>query len=251
MAARSQDEAPEKYQTHFKAWIDAGLDPEGIKGSDRFRLSGPNGRAQDEAPEKYQTHFKAWIDAGLDPDGIEGLVRFEAERPGCAQDEAPEKYQTHFKAWIDAGLDPDGIEDLYKEVHEAIRADPLAQKKERSTPDEKKKWKAAKLTYDERKAALKARPPAPAGSCCGPACAATEHAPCLHSCQQGYDLRCRVKARLRSQQAYPVQLKVMKQKPASMYFMMMQERLAALAEAGEGAEGGDAEEEEEEEDEEE
>ena len=51
-------------------------------------------------------------------------------------------------------------------MHEAIRADPLAQKKERSTPDEKKKWKAAKLTYDERKAALKARPPAPAGSCC-------------------------------------------------------------------------------------
>ena len=78
-------------------------------------------------------------------------------RGGRAQDEAPEKYQTHFKAWIDAGLDPDGIEDLYKEVHEAIRADPLAQKKERSTPDEKKKWKAAKLTYDERKAALKAR----------------------------------------------------------------------------------------------
>ena len=47
-------------------------------------------------------------------------------------------------------------------MHEAIRADPLAQKKERSTPDEKKKWKATKLTYDERKAALKARAPFPA-----------------------------------------------------------------------------------------
>ncbi|KAK9838155.1 hypothetical protein WJX81_004978 [Elliptochloris bilobata] len=73
------------------------------------------------------------------------------------QDEAPEKYQTHFKAWIDAGLDPDGIEDLYKEVHEAIRADPMAKPKERTKPDEKKKWKAAKLTYDERKMALKHR----------------------------------------------------------------------------------------------
>ena len=30
---------------------------------------------QDEAPEKYQTHFKAWIDAGLDPDGIEDLYK--------------------------------------------------------------------------------------------------------------------------------------------------------------------------------
>ena len=128
-------------------------------------------------------------------------------RGGRVQDEAPEKYQTHFKAWIDAGLDPDGIEDLYKEVHEAIRADPLAQKKERSTPDEKKKWKAAKLTYDERKAALKARLFAPAGSCCGPGGIAWEHALCLHTCQQGLALRCRVKASFFGQEAPAARLR--------------------------------------------
>ena len=45
------------------------------------------------------------------------------------------------------------------QVHEAIRADPAPKPKERDAPSEKKKWKATKLTYEERKAALKVPPP--------------------------------------------------------------------------------------------
>lgn len=41
------------------------------------------------------------------------------------------------------------------QVHAAIRADPSAEKKERKKPSEPKKWKEAKLTYDERKEKLK------------------------------------------------------------------------------------------------
>ena len=43
------------------------------------------------------------------------------------------------------------------QAHEAIRADPGFEKKERSAPSDKKIWKPKKLTYDERKASLKVR----------------------------------------------------------------------------------------------
>jgi len=42
-------------------------------------------------------------------------------------------------------------------VHEKIREDPEPEKKERSKPDEATRWKTPKLTYDERKTALKVR----------------------------------------------------------------------------------------------
>ena len=42
------------------------------------------------------------------------------------------------------------------QVHEKIRENPIGEKKERSKPSEtQKKWKPTKLTYEERKAALK------------------------------------------------------------------------------------------------
>ena len=42
------------------------------------------------------------------------------------------------------------------QVHEKIRENPIGEKKERSKPSEaQKKWKPSKLTYEERKAALK------------------------------------------------------------------------------------------------
>ena len=44
-------------------------------------------------------------------------------------------------------------------MHEKIREDPEPEKKERSKPDEATRWKTPKLTYDERKAALKVRLP--------------------------------------------------------------------------------------------
>lgn len=50
------------------------------------------------------------------------------------QEEEPEKYQRQFKSYVDEGVDPEDLEDLYKEVHEAIRADPAHTKKERKKP---------------------------------------------------------------------------------------------------------------------
>ena len=46
---------------------------------------------------------------------------------------------------------------IARQVHEKIREDPEPEKKERSKPDEATRWKTPKLTYDERKAALKVR----------------------------------------------------------------------------------------------
>ncbi len=45
-------------------------------------------------------------------------------------------------------------------MHEAIRANPVAKKAERKKPAEAKRWKAVKLTYEERKTNLKVRGPA-------------------------------------------------------------------------------------------
>jgi large subunit ribosomal protein L5e len=42
-------------------------------------------------------------------------------------------------------------------VHEAIRAGPVTEKKARSKPAEAKNWQPVKLTYEQRKEALKAR----------------------------------------------------------------------------------------------
>jgi large subunit ribosomal protein L5e len=73
------------------------------------------------------------------------------------QEEDPEKYEKHFAKFVAAGIEGDDLEDLYKKVHAAIRENPAAEEKERKKPAETKRWKAVKLTYDERKAALKER----------------------------------------------------------------------------------------------
>lgn len=41
------------------------------------------------------------------------------------------------------------------QVHEAIRANPVSAPKARSKPADAKRWQPAKLTYEERKEALK------------------------------------------------------------------------------------------------
>jgi large subunit ribosomal protein L5e len=73
-------------------------------------------------------------------------------------EEDPEKYAAHFAEYLKAGYEPDDLEELYEGVHEAIRADPAAKKLEaKPKPTGSKKWKATKLTYDERKERLKAK----------------------------------------------------------------------------------------------
>ena len=51
------------------------------------------------------------------------------------------------------------MEDKYAEAHAAIRANPLAEKKARTkpAPGSAKQWHVRKLTYEQRKEALKER----------------------------------------------------------------------------------------------
>ncbi|KAL0322760.1 UNVERIFIED_CONTAM: 60S ribosomal protein L5 [Sesamum angustifolium] len=69
-------------------------------------------------------------------------------------EDEPEKYQSHFGLYVKKGLEPDNLEELYKKVHAAIRADPIAKKSGKQPPKEHKRYNLKKLTYEERKAKL-------------------------------------------------------------------------------------------------
>lgn len=73
------------------------------------------------------------------------------------EEEDPDKYKKHFSKYLEEGLDADSLEDMYRKVHEAIREDPSPQRKERTKPSEKKLWKPRKLSYEQKKANLKAK----------------------------------------------------------------------------------------------
>nr|CAG4648774.1 EOG090X09YS [Polyphemus pediculus] len=73
-------------------------------------------------------------------------------------DESEDNYKKQFSSFIKHGVVADNIENMYKKAHEAIRADPDLKK---STKDAskvtKKRWNAAKLTLEERKARVAAK----------------------------------------------------------------------------------------------
>jgi len=71
------------------------------------------------------------------------------------EEEEPEKYEKHFSQYVEEDISGEDLEDLYKEVHAAIRANPVHEKKERSADYEKKNFKEVRLTYDQRKENLK------------------------------------------------------------------------------------------------
>ena len=72
-------------------------------------------------------------------------------------EEDPEKYQTHFAEYLKAGIEPEGMEEMYESVHEAIRADPSATKKEKAAGGNGKQWKMRKMSYEQKKENLKAK----------------------------------------------------------------------------------------------
>lgn len=72
------------------------------------------------------------------------------------EEEDNQKYQEHFAKYIENDVAPDSLEELYESVHEKIREDPSPSEKKEFTPDKSFKNKA-KLTYDERKAAVEAK----------------------------------------------------------------------------------------------
>jgi large subunit ribosomal protein L5e len=72
------------------------------------------------------------------------------------EEEDNQKYQEHFASYIANDAEADGLEDLYEKVHEKIREDPTPSEKKAFSPDKSFK-RAAKLSYDERKAAVQAK----------------------------------------------------------------------------------------------
>jgi large subunit ribosomal protein L5e len=122
----------------LKGALDGGLDiPHNLK---RFA-----GYDKDDKKLDEETHAQ-YIMGGI-------IGEYAAE----LQEEEPEKYQRQFKSYVENDIDPEDLTDLYKEVHEKIREDPVKAKKPRVKPAEAKRWKTPKLTYEERKAALKER----------------------------------------------------------------------------------------------
>ncbi len=75
--------------------------------------------------------------------------------PAAAISQEPEKFEAHFSKYLAEDFDPTELEDNMDAVLEAIRENPVHEKKARSKPADAKSWKPKKLTYDERKAALK------------------------------------------------------------------------------------------------
>jgi large subunit ribosomal protein L5e len=71
-------------------------------------------------------------------------------------DEDQTKYNTQFAEYIKNNAGPEELEDLYTSVHAAIREDPSPAAKTTGTYDKKFK-NTARLTYDERKAAVAAK----------------------------------------------------------------------------------------------
>merc|ERR1712032_407225 len=71
-------------------------------------------------------------------------------------EEDNQKYQEHFRLYLEEGLDADSLEELYESVHEKIREDPSPSEKKEFTPDKSFKRKA-KLTLEQRKAAVQAK----------------------------------------------------------------------------------------------
>jgi large subunit ribosomal protein L5e len=72
------------------------------------------------------------------------------------EEEDNQKYQEHFATYIAADVEGDALEELYESVHEKIREDPSPGEKKDFSPDKSFKRKA-KLTHDERKAAVEAK----------------------------------------------------------------------------------------------
>merc|ERR1711990_578411 len=79
-----------------------------------------------------------------------------AEYMELLEEEDPERYQTQFSKFIEKELEGDGLEDMYKEAHEKIREEPQYEPTEKQSSYEPKNPQP-KRTYEERKAAIRAK----------------------------------------------------------------------------------------------
>jgi large subunit ribosomal protein L5e len=65
------------------------------------------------------------------------------------------KYEAHFSQYIKAGIKPDDLQSLWTKVFEAIRAKPIAEKKEYKKPTTQKYKPKARLSLAQRKDRVK------------------------------------------------------------------------------------------------
>merc|ERR1712183_625973 len=72
------------------------------------------------------------------------------------EEEDNTKFQEQFASYIKNDIEADGLEELYESVHEKIREDPSPSQKKEFPPDKSFKRKA-KLTLEQRKAAVQAK----------------------------------------------------------------------------------------------
>ncbi|ROW03162.1 hypothetical protein VPNG_08121 [Cytospora leucostoma] len=87
-----------------------------------------------------------------------------AEYMETLADDDEERFKSQFQKYVDDDIEADGLEELYQEAHQAIREDPFKKHESEAPKKTKEEWKeiskkyrAKKLTYDEKKARVQAR----------------------------------------------------------------------------------------------
>lgn len=105
-----------------------------------------------------EKRFPAYTkEEGFDPEELKSRIvgTHVSEYMNYLIEEDEDAYQKQFAKYIADGVEPDDVEDLYLEAHKKIRADPAFTKKANDTKEHNKNWRQIKLTYDERKQAVK------------------------------------------------------------------------------------------------
>jgi len=106
-----------------------------------------------------EKRFVGFMDKELDTEMLGNYIvgGHVSEYMEMLQEEEPDKYASHFAKYLENDMTEENLEDIYTGAHEAIREDPSRTVTKKNKPSDKKKWKPVKLTYEERKAALKTR----------------------------------------------------------------------------------------------
>lgn len=73
------------------------------------------------------------------------------------QEDDEDRYKKQFSAYIKEGITADKMEDMYREAHEAIRANPMIEKAQKPEIVNPKKYHKSKLSYTQRKDRLRQR----------------------------------------------------------------------------------------------
>jgi len=147
-------EAEEGAPRPFKCYLDVGLK----RTSTGARVFGAMKGASDGGlliPHSERRFPGYDIEAKeLDADVLRNYIFGDhvAEYMRYLADEDDEKYKRQFARYLEHGVDADDIEDLYTEAHSSIRENPVAEKKDRSQPEnfKPKKFLKKKLNRAQR-----------------------------------------------------------------------------------------------------